>query len=353
MIDEAVETLLKAGIANPRRLVNLIRDAISKLELDLSGLVVLTEAASAHYVVTPVIAALAGAESVLALTRDSQYASVEMVDTQTRALGMLCQLPEDKIKIYRERSLQLFAQADIVTNLGFVRPIDAEAVAAMKATAAVPLMCEDWEIRPGDVDLEACRRKGITVLGTNEDHSKVDVFAYSGWLCLKMLFDAQIEVHKSRITIVSSDKFGSTIQQQLKCCGVSADLVEDLRYAENRKKLAQCDVIVIADYSREANLIGSAGDIEVAEFLELAPAVTVLQFAGRIDAQGLLEGGTTVYPQSEIGAHRMALTLAGLGPRPVIDLHAAGLKIGEMAVRHRDNLSILPQSQQSLFRILS
>ena len=31
----------------------------------------------------------------------------------------------------------------------------------------------------------------------------------------------------------------------------------------------------------------------------------------------------------------MALTLAGLGPRPVIELHAAGLKVGEIAARAR------------------
>jgi hypothetical protein len=43
---------------------NKIEDAVSRLNLDLSGKVVLTEAATGAYIVTPVIAALAVCRSV-------------------------------------------------------------------------------------------------------------------------------------------------------------------------------------------------------------------------------------------------------------------------------------------------
>lgn len=336
MIDQAAETLRQAGIINPRRIVNLIQEVIAALDLDLSGMVVLTEAASGPYVVTPIIAALAGAETVFALTRDSQYASADAVTAQTRALGVLCRIPEGKIEICRERSPHLFAQADIVTNLGFVRPLDAATVATMKPTAVVPLMCEAWEFRSSDIDLNACRSRGVTVLATNEEHPKVDVFAYSGWLALKMLFDAQIEIHKSRMVIVSSDKFGLTIQRRLESCGARPVLVTDLSSAGHRDELAKCDVLVIADYSRADTIIGPDGDIQTSDLARRAPAATVLQYAGRIDAAGLLASGLAVYPRTEIGAHRMALTLAGLGPRPVIELHAAGLKVGQALIDARD-----------------
>ena len=112
----------------------LIRDAITFLQLDLSGLTVLTEAASGLYVVTPVIASLAGSKQVMALTRDSHYASADSVIAQTRALEILCDA-DSKIEIYTKRSLDLFAEANIVTNLGFVRPIDAEIVSVMGETA--------------------------------------------------------------------------------------------------------------------------------------------------------------------------------------------------------------------------
>ncbi len=138
---KAIEILHQAGIDNPVRLVDLIRKTINFLELDLSELTVLTEAASGPYVVTPVIAALAGAERVIALTQESSYANVKSVIAQTQALETLCQL-QDRVEIHARRSLDLFAEADIVTNLGFVRPIDAAVVQMMKPTAVLPLMCE-------------------------------------------------------------------------------------------------------------------------------------------------------------------------------------------------------------------
>ena len=49
----SADILRRAGIPNLLRLVKLIRDAISSLQLDLSGLTVLTEAASGPYMVTP------------------------------------------------------------------------------------------------------------------------------------------------------------------------------------------------------------------------------------------------------------------------------------------------------------
>lgn len=329
----AAETLRRGGIANPSRLAKLIRDAIAFLRLDLSGLTVLTEAASGPFVVTPVIAALAGAERVLALTRDSRYGSVAEVIAQTRALDALCGVRR-AAEIYPGRPAELFAQADIVTNLGFVRPLDAEAVAAMKPTAVIPLMCEAWEFRPGDVALDEARRKGIQVLGTNEDYPGLEVFAYSGWLCLKMLFEAQVEVHKSRLVVVGSDKFGRVIERLLARAGARVQLLPELSRSVSAS-LAGIDALIVADYTRTETIIGPSGDLTAAELARLAEGVTVIQFAGRVDIQSLAEQGIFTYPGAYLDSRRMAQTLAALGPRPVVELHTAGLKVGEMAARGR------------------
>lgn len=351
MSEHAASLVLRqAGIANPRRLIALIRRTIAFLELDLSGLVVLTEAASGPYAVTPVLAALAGAERVIAVTRASRYGTVEAVTAQTRALADLCGVnvavsaaprPGDggprsapTVEIHADRSLDLFAAADIVTNLGFVRPIDADVAAAMKPTAVVPLMCEGWEIRPGDVDLAACRARGIPVLSTNEDYPGLEVFAYSGWLALKMLFDAQIEVHKSRLAVVSSDKFGPVIADRLDRADAVVRLLPHLRGVP-AAALADLDALIVADYTRDDQIIGPDGDLSAGELAAAAAGATVVQFAGRVDVAGLTAAGVQVYPGIEMPGHRMALTLAALGPRPVIELHAAGLKVGERAVRAR------------------
>lgn len=326
---EDLKCLHAAGMLNPRRVISLIEQAIDVLELDLSGLSVVTEAASGPYVVTPVIAARAGAERVLACTRNSRYASTQSVIAQTRALERLCGLA-DHVEIYTERSLEIFAQADIVTNLGFVRPIDAKAVAAMPSTAIISLMCEAWEFRPGDVDLEACWAKGILVLATNEDFPGLEVFDYSALLAMQMLFEAQIEIHKNQIIIVSGDKFGRVMEQQLARSGARVKCVANLCEVCDHE-LAKADALLVADYTRDDIIIGPNGDVSAADLAHLAPHITVVRFAGRLDVDGLVAAGLAVYPFAELGPHRMAATLAHLGPRPIIDLHAAGLKVAQWA----------------------
>ena len=55
--------------------------AISDLELDLTNISVLTEAASGPFAVTPLIAALSGSPHVVAIAKDSSYGSaLEVID---------------------------------------------------------------------------------------------------------------------------------------------------------------------------------------------------------------------------------------------------------------------------------
>ena len=67
---------------DPRRLIRLMSTAIDRCSLDLSGLTVLTEAASGAYVVTPVLAAMAGAD-VYALAAGTAHASSEEIQKLT------------------------------------------------------------------------------------------------------------------------------------------------------------------------------------------------------------------------------------------------------------------------------
>ncbi len=340
---EAVRALRQAGVLNPFRLLSLIQKQISFLQLDLSGLTVLTEAASGSYVVTPVIASLAGAKRVIALTQDSRYASSDNVILQTRALEAFCGVVT-AIEIHTQRPLDLFSQADIVTNLGFVRPLDREAIFAMKNTAVIPLMCEAWEFRPGDVDLGTCRARNIPVMGTNEDFPGLEVFSYSGFLCAKMLFEAQIEIHKSNIMVVSSDKFGIVLARYLSASGAFVRHMNSLKNLAP-EELSEVDAIVVADYTCPDVIIGKGGDLSAEAFTLHAPGVTIVQFAGRVDVDELTAGGIKVYPGIDLGAHRMSQTLAYLGPRPVVDLHSAGLKVGELMLKQGGVLPVQPSDK--------
>src|SRR2546426_12830605 len=108
---------------NPKRLIRLMKTAIESCQIDLSSFVVLTEAASGAYVVTPVLAAMAGARRVFALTRTTtHYGTAEQIRAQTLDLARLAGV-EAQIEIVTEKTPEIFAVADIVTNSGHVRPI--------------------------------------------------------------------------------------------------------------------------------------------------------------------------------------------------------------------------------------
>jgi len=61
----------------------------------------------------------------------------------------------------------------------------------------------------------------------------------------------------------------------------------------------------------------------------------VIAFAGGVDATALGRVGLQCIPREGSAPRRMGRTLADLGPRPVVDLHAAGLKVGAAAARGR------------------
>ena len=330
---KAIKILYQGGIANPTRLVKLIREGISFFQLDLSGLTVLTEAASGPFVVTPIIAILGGASRVLALTKDSHYASAEAVIAQTRALEKLCDV-DSKIEIFTKRSPHLFAEADIITNLGFVRPIDESAVAVMKSTAVIPLMCESWELRPGDVDLEACERFGIVVLGTNEDYPGLEVFENSGCLSLKILFDAGLEVYQNNLLIISNDKFGRVIKDSYEKNRANVQLIELMPVSFDEVKFDRLDAIIVADYTYNGVIIGNNGLIDPKKIKEKYPETMVIQFSGKVNIEELRSHEIGYYPAYYVGPFRMGKTFGYLGIKAVIDLHTAGLKVGEITARN-------------------
>ena len=69
------------------------------------------------------------------------------------------------VEILNDRSDSVIAGADIVTNLGFVRPIDEPLLSKLGPQAVVSLMWETWEHRPEELDRDACKRLGIANTG--------------------------------------------------------------------------------------------------------------------------------------------------------------------------------------------
>ena len=331
------------GGLSPFRLRRLIQKTIKSLELDLTGGRVLTEAASVVYASTAVIAAAAGAE-VYALTANSPYGTIPEVLQQVTTMADSVGAGRDRIHILTDRS-SVPRGLNIITNLGFVRPVDVDLLERLAPDGAVSYMCEAWEVREGDVDLAACDRMGVPVAGVWEDFDQLNVFRSCGQLAVKMCFEAGLEVAGNRLIVISGDKFGPTIALALEAnlasvssISSASDLSESL--------VAEADAIIVADYSTGAAILGGGAGPSIADLKRWNPELTVIQFAGVNDVALLREAEVRVFPDQQLQPHRMAFTLAHLGVRPTILLHTAGLKVGELLWRARSSGTIDPRFRE-------
>ncbi len=314
-----------------------MRNAIARLELDLRGLAVLTEAASGPFAVTPLIAGLAGASRVVALTADSPYARADAVKEYVS--GWAADLAiADRIDIMTDRDAAARVQCNIVTNLGFVRPIDADIVDRLPADAVVALMWEPWEFRPNDIDVSACKRRDIPVIGTCETDARVDTFRYVGLIALKLLLQSEIEVYQSRILVLGEPPFLNHTRDVLADNGAVVSeirmthLDEEMR-GRLRDELKNTDALVVVDHVSGLPVVGTDG-VFMADQLRDA-GVVVVHICGSVDDAALLKAGVAKVPSREVAPGFMTVTTDYVGPRPLIDLHAAGLKVGELIVRAR------------------
>lgn len=310
---------------HPARLAALVSAAVRRCRLDLSGRVVLTEAASGPYVVTPVLAALGGAERVYALARPTRYGTVAELTEQTLVLADAVGRA-DRIEIVTEKTPELLAEADVVTNSGHVRPIDSATVAAMRPGSAVPLMYEEWELRESDVDVLACQRRGVRVAGTNERHGHVDVFSFLGVMAVSQLLAAGVAVHGSRILLLCDNPFRPFIARGLAGCGATVKACDRLPLRLD----GEYDAVVVA-LRPGRDLVLPAESVEV--LARAAPGAVVTQFWGDIDRAACQRAGVPYWPADPPEPCHMGVLPSAVGPEPVVRLQAGGLKVGELLTR--------------------
>src|SRR4051794_41331363 len=106
---------------DPRRLVRLMREAVDRCDLDLDGLTVLTEAASGAYVVTPVLAAMAGAD-VVAVAAGDAHSPPEGIPGLTRRLAPPAGGAQ-RIQLLAGQGPPIIPLAPILTNSRQGRPV--------------------------------------------------------------------------------------------------------------------------------------------------------------------------------------------------------------------------------------
>jgi hypothetical protein len=308
---------------NHQRLVRLMRESIARCDLRLDGLTVLTEAATGAYVTTPILAAMAGASTVYAVTRGSRYGTVEEVVAETQAVAALAGVA-DRIQISTQKTRDIVAEADIVTNSGHLRPLDEEMLSWMKPEAVIPLMYESWEYRPEDLDLQVCRNYGLLVGGINERHPAVDVFSFLGIMAVKLLLDAGVAVYNSNILLLCDNPFLSYIEAGLK--GSGATVVASNSLLDIRSKVP-FDAVVVAMKPCSVSVLSAS---ELQTLALHSPGAVIAQYWGDVDRRKVAEAGFSVWPEVPPPCGHMGVLPAAVGPEATVRLQTAGLKAGEV-----------------------
>jgi hypothetical protein len=310
---------------NPDRLLALCAEAVQRIGLDLTGRIVVTEAATGAYAVTPLLAAMAGAAEVRALSRDSRYGTARDAESVITRLAGRAGVT---VRFARSKNAALFEGADVVTNSGHLRPIDAETVSWLRPGSAVSLMYEPWELRPGDVDLEACHARGVQAAGPNEHHPDIGVFAYSGVMAVKQLLDAGVPVLGSRILLLCDNVFAKDISQGLTALGGQVTVAEGL----DDPPPGRLDAVLVALAPRPTSVLGVNDLRQLSR--EYSGAVLV-QFWGDLDRAEADHLKIAVWPPNAPEAGHMGILPSAVGADPIVALQAGGLKVGELLTAGR------------------
>ncbi|MFA4966589.1 MAG: hypothetical protein WC709_13290 [Thermoleophilia bacterium] len=326
-----------------RQALRLVRRAIERHRLDLTGLCVLTEAGGGHRRVTAVIAALAGADAVYAVGRDGPGADRRQAEEQTMYLAALAGV-QDRVHPLTTRLQAPLGVVDIVTDLPGVRPIDESVVRIVAESAAVSLMRGVVHWRAAELDVATCRRRGIAVAGVDED--AIDLHRYAPMQATWGLLQLGVEVVDATLLLAGDGPAYAKVARGLAQAGArvlvaapeSAGRIslygglkvgDGLGEAGARGRLGEADAVVLCPARPDERTVAPGGWIDAGELAAAAPHLGVVSLSGELDRRGLQAAGLRCWPGPTDPAPLDLL------PQPLIDLYAAGFKVGEVLTRAR------------------
>jgi len=315
----------------------VINGAVENLGVDLSGLTVLTEVGSGPYLFTPIIASRCGAETVYAWTFDSEY-------------GLSSDIVQDCKRFCKEISISNIeflentvltdhiAAADIITNSGFLRPLNSEKLKHCKKEVVIPLMYDKWEFRSFDIDIDFCRINKIPVAGTWENHPSLKIFDAIGALGVKMILETKREVWGNNIFVWSDDNFGNVLSETFIKLGAHKVITSvDQNLLINT--LSEIDILFLANYYETSTFFR---DIIPSYLVGQFDEIVIIHLFGSLDYIELSNKGLNIFPEKDGKESEMSLTLGYLGLNPIIKLQVAGLKVAECMARGLRNSIMQP-----------
>ena len=320
----------------------IIISSIKKTSLDLSGLTILTEAASGHWRFTPFIALFSNATKVICISKNSKYGTVSSIKENFNKICKYFKF-DNRIEIVENIDFINFENIDIVTNSGHVRPIDKKFVSKMNKTSVISLMWEPWEFRESDIDLSECWKKGIPVLGVNENNAFLNIMNYNGDLMLELFKKLNLKFSNKNIIFVIENKTVFPILQSLKSINLNVFCISEsmhdtlIEHGHNvignnindlqvEPYLKKSDIIIVNSFPSSKIILGTK---ECSLIKKLNPKISVLVYFGIVDYEKLKEYQINYYPKSSPISNHMSWTIEMLGPKPIIELSTIGLKVTE------------------------
>lgn len=310
--------------------------------LDLSGLRVYTEAATGPYRMTAGVALAAGAATAHAMARDTRFGAAQEAITQTREFVEALGIDQSRLTFSEGHDSGELARADLVTNMGMLRPLDARRIGQMRTGAVISLMYEPWEFRGGDVDLAAGERAGVWVVGANEHNGVVRCFRSAGVLAIQGLLGLGLGVFNSRVMVACANRFLGFILDGL--CGAvrHVDVLDSPAVCGPLHRNASVvsargvnrghyDALVVFD-------LPQPGRWTVANSLEAVwPRECLGDFDACVQAMGDVRREdfpqAKFFPEAAPPRGYMGLNPASLGLDLVLEVVGAGLRAGQEACR--------------------
>jgi hypothetical protein len=325
------------------QIVRLVRRAIDSARLDLKGLCVLTEAAVGYRRITPVLAALAGADAVYAVGRDSAVSSRQQAEEQTAYFAELSHVG-DRVKLISTRLQAPLDAVDVVTDLPGVRPIDESILRSVADTAAVTLMRGAAHWRAADVDVATCRRRGVAVAGLDEE--AVGLYRYLPQGVLAALLDLGVEIAGSTVVVAGEGPAHPYVVRAL--AGLGARVLVAAPETAGRiglfggekaggalgddavaGRLPESDALVLCPAASGGRWVGPGAAADAARLAAAAPHLAVVGLGADADLRALGAAGVRCRPAGGPDG------LFDLLPQAVVAQHTAGLRVGEVMTRAR------------------
>ncbi len=322
-----------------KRAITIINNTINELNLKLTDLNVLTEVGSNNYLFTPIIPALANANKVFAWVNNSKYGNgAEIIENCMKVLN---ELGLNNVEFsLNERNPNHIIEADIITNSGFVRPLDRNLLSfVIKRNVAIPIMFEAWELRKSDIDIEYCRELGINIGGTDENHFSINVFSFIQELSLKMVFESGLEVKDNFILVWSNDQFGVMAEEAFKRNG--AKVLRSNKIDDFILNIQFLDLVFICDYYESRDYFGKSKDSIFHENIISLFNGKFIHLYGKVNIGYCKSMDLDIWPQIDGYERTMTKTLDYLGSIPTLRLLTAGFKVGELLIKKEFNHPLL------------